>query len=447
MTSMAERLLNTAYVIPACLWERRVPFFPAILIDGMQTARLKRIVRHAWKHAPFYRQAMQARGLNPTDFRTAKDLEKLPLISKAEMKEDSSIFNSCRVDTEQDFSLRTGNYKHIFWSRKAALQWFARISRTRQVMNNLMNQDSGFVELSVNSEDGCNPNLNRYWNEMLLFRGRAAARRRIDINEPYEKVVQEINSVKPDILYCFGSYSENLIKFVVNRDLRMHSPKIWVYGSDMMGAGTRKLIEERLGCPVYAAYNMNETGPLSFECERRNGYHINTDVFVVRVIDEDGNTLPNGETGEIVISNLVNTSTILLNYRTGDRGRIDPEPCPCGRRLPVLKDLMGRVSDKIYFKGGINISFGQLDAQVGQLLSDRVSLYQIIQDHPGHVRWNLVPLTNCNKGAVENEMRDLMKIVLPQKSKVEFSWVENVELTPTMKRKFVLHRFETGNRG
>jgi len=443
MAGLTRKMLNTAYVVPACFLEKKIPYTSPVLVRALQRGRMKAIIRHAWKNVPFYRRAMEDRGLRPADFRSVEDLDKLPLISKAEMREDPSIFHSIRVDCQQDFLIRAGSYKRIFWSRKAALQWFARISRSRQVLNNLMDQDSGYVEFSVNSEAGCNPNLNRYWRELLLFRGRAAARRRVDINESYTTVVNEINRLKPDIVYCFGSYSENLIKFVINRDIKLHSPRIWVYGSDMMGAGTRELIEKRLGCMVYSTYNMNEMGAMSFECERRDGYHINADACFLRIVDEEGNTLPDGETGEVVISNLVNTSTVLLNYRTGDKGRIDPYPCKCGRSLPLLRDLMGRISDRVYFRNGITVSFGQLDAQVGLLLNNRVSLYQIVQDRPGHVRWNLVPLSSCEKGEVERDMTGLMSKALPQESEVEFRWSDRVELTPTMKRKFVLHRFDT----
>ncbi len=113
----------------------------------------------------------------------------------------------------------------------------------------------------------------------------------------------------------------------------------------------------------------------------------------------------------------------------------------CGRNLPVLKEFLGRDSDTVYCEGGINISFGQLDSQVGYLTDD-VALYQIIQDRPGHICWNLVPLPGCDRAIVEDSLAELMKKALPSPGKVEVRWVEKIEFTPGQKRKFVIHRFK-----
>ncbi|MFH1966120.1 MAG: hypothetical protein ABIJ42_11380 [Acidobacteriota bacterium] len=197
------------------------------------------------------------------------------------------------------------------------------------------------------------------------------------------------------------------MKFIHHHNLPFYAPEIWVYGSDMMSYVTRKFIEKRFGCLVYSAYNMNEMGAMAFECEVRDGYHLNTDACFVRIADEDGETVPEGETGEVIISNLVNTSTVILNYRTGDRGRLSREKCPCGRTLPLLKELLGRISDTVYCADGISMPFGVLDSQVSGIL-DEVASYQIVQDRPGHISWHLVPLPGCDQEDVRMELLQLM---------------------------------------
>ena len=291
------------------------------------------------------------------------------------------------------------------------------------------------------SSSSFNAQMNSYWKKNLFFRGRASERYCLDVGLPYEKIAEEVNRIRPDILYCFGSYSEHLVKYIENRKLPFNPPKIWFYGSDMMSWGTREFIEARFGSLVYSAYNMNEMGAMSFECERRDGYHLNIDACFIRIADEEGNTLPTGEQGEVIVSNLVNTATILLNYRTGDRGRLTAEPCSCGRTLPLLRDFSGRVTDTIHLAENISISFRQLDARAGKLMND-VALYQIVQDRPGHVCWSLVPLPGCRKDDVEGGLRQLMREAAPLADTVEIKWVPQVELTPGQKRKFVVHRFQ-----
>jgi len=383
---------------------------------------------------------MEERGITPKDIREPEDLEVLPLINNKDMRADPSIFNSRKLNPDTDMVIRTGSYKVIFWSRRAALQWFARISRTRDVINNLLDKNSGYVEVYINSPVNCNLHMNQYWQSQLLFMGRGKAKIRLDANDLYEKTVSRINRIRPDIVYCFGSFSDQLFKYIDDRHLELASPGIWISGSDMMGAGTREHIEAKLGCPVYSAYNMNEMGAMSFECERRDGFHLNIDACHVRIADEKGNTVRDGESGEVIISNLVNRATVLLNYRTGDRGKMAVEPCGCGRNLPLLKNLYGRISDLLRCGNGIDISFGQVEAQLGDIMSN-VRIYQVVQERPGHMRWLMVPLSNCDRDHVEAGIRTLMEEIIPGRFEMEVCWVKSVEFTPGGKRKFVAHRF------
>jgi phenylacetate-CoA ligase len=440
MVTLISKTLNTAYVIPACIWEKRAPYASPVLLGALRQFRFRAIVRHAWRHVPFYRQAMEERGLKPADLREPEDLEQLPLISNEDLRKNPSSFHSVSRNSRTDMLIRAGNYKNIYWSRRAALQWFARISRSRDVLNNLLGRKSGYTEVYINSPVSSNSEMNRYWSGNLLFKGRASGMFRLDINDSYEKIVDEVNRIRPDILYCFGSYAEHLVKFIHNRGLVFCAPAIWVYGSDMMSSGIREFIEEKFGCLVYSAYNMNEMGAMSFECENRDGYHLNTDACYVRIADEDGSTVQEGDPGEVVISNLVNTSTVILNYRTGDRGNMVGAPCTCGRSLPLLKNLYGRISDTIYCADGMNISFGQLDAQVGALMSD-VALYQVVQDRPGHICWHLVPLPQCDRDSVERLLEKLMEKTVLFPNDIEIRWVDKIEMTQGQKRKFVIHRF------
>ena len=441
MTAWIRRALNTAWVIPACVWEKRAPYVSPALLGAMQQGRFRSMVRHAWKHVPFYREAMLERGLSPRDFNTPGDLELLPLINNRKFRENSSIFNAETADVRNDFVMMAGNYKRICWSRRAALQWFTRISRSREVLNNLLGRHSGYVEAYVLPVEDCNVTLNKYWKENLLFRGRTDHRYRININDPHDKTIRRLNEIRPDIVYCYGSHTEQIFKYIENSGIQFTPPRIWVYGSDMMSPGTREHIEETYGCLVYSTYSMNEMGAFSFECEKRNGFHLNTDSCFVRIIDEDGKTVPDGVPGEVVISNLVNKATVLLNYRTGDQGIISSSPCGCGRTLPLLKEMRGRIYDTIYCKDGRTVSYVLLAAAAGSPLGG-VCDFQVIQDEPGHICWTLIPFENSPQDEIAAALIEATRKVFPLPEKVEIKWVDRIEFTPGHKKKFVIHRFE-----
>ena len=398
------------------------------------------MIRHAWKHVPFYRTAMRERGLTPADFRKPEDLQRLPLISNEDLRRDPSIFNSDRIDTGGDMLMRAGNYKKIYWSRRAALQWFARISRNRAVINNLLGSSSGYVAAYVKPREDCNHTMNKFWEENLLFRSRAAGVHRFNINDPYVETLRNLNEVRPDIVYCYGSHSEQFFRYIHKNRLELHAPKVWIYGSDMMSPGMRDFIEEEYGCLVYSTYNMNEMGAFSFECEKRNGFHLNIDACYSRIVDEKGESVPDGTAGEVIISNLVNRATVILNYRTGDRAMMSSEPCSCGRTLPLLRELQGRICDTIYGADGLEVSYSVLAAPSGELLA-KVRKFQILQERRGHVCWTLVPYPDTNLGEIASGLKSLTERILPHSYDIEVRWVEDIEVTPGQKRKFVVHRF------
>jgi len=434
-----NRAVNTSYVIPACLWERRMPWASPGLLDFLQQARLRRIIRHAWKNVPFYRSAMEQRGLGPSDFRTAEDLSLLPLVSNQQFRREASSFNPERLDTGDDLLLPAGNYKRIYWSRRAALQWFARASRMRAVLNNLLGRQSGYVELHIQPREDANPVLNRYWRDNLFFRGRAGKRLRLDINEPYSKTLAAINEIRPDLVLSYGSYTELFFRHIEKNNLELKPPRIWFYGGDMMSSGAREMIEKRYGCLVYSTYGMNEMGGLGFECEQRRGFHLNTDSCHVRIIDGYGNTVPDGISGEVVISNLVNPATVILNYRTGDRGRVSPSQCACGRTLPLLEQLEGRICDTIYFSGGRDISYGILAVPAGKILRN-VEAFQVVQEKRGHLCWKLVPFADTHKESITSDLLEVTRRIIPPPDEIEVEWVSTIEKTPRGKRRFVVHR-------
>ncbi len=399
------------------------------------------MVNHAWVHVPFYRNAMVQAGIKPVDIRSGEDLRLFPLVCNDDIRKDPTLFNSDTTDYKSDLLLRSGNYKNVYWSRRAALQWFNRMTRFRTVINKVLNQPSGYVEAYLHPETSCNQKLNAYWRRHLIFTGRAGGRVHLDISEPYEETCRKINELRPDIVYCYGSQTEQFLKYVHNQGLEFHAPRVWIYGSDYMSPDTKSFIEETYSCLVFSAYSLTEMGAFGFQCEKREGFHLNIDSCYTRIVDQLGNTVPDGEAGEVVISNLQNRSTVILNYRTGDQARFSTKQCSCGRTLPLLKELYGRVSDTLYCAGGRNISFGVVDSILGSWM-DLVRSYQIIQENPGHLCWHLVALPGADREEISRQLDKATRTLVPYPNQVEIKWVDSIEMTPGNKRKFVIHRFK-----
>ena len=117
--------------------------------------------------------------------------------------------------------------------------------------------------------------------------------------------------------------------------------------ADHIPAAIVDAVESALNCKVYCHYGMTEMGwGGGVECEARSGYHLReADLFVEIVDPETGRPLPDGESGEIVVTTLTRVGMPLIRYRTGDISRFHTSPCPCGTVLKRLDRISGRLSD------------------------------------------------------------------------------------------------------
>jgi len=111
-------------------------------------------------------------------------------------------------------------------------------------------------------------------------------------------------------------------------------------------------VERILGAPVYETYRAAELSLIAGQCQLRS-LHIMADHKVLEVVDEQGRRVPDGESGEIVVTDLLNHAQPLIRYRLGDVGVMSTERCACGRPFPVLKTLLGRSNDVLRTPAGL----------------------------------------------------------------------------------------------
>ena len=170
--------------------------------------------------------------------------------------------------------------------------------------------------------------------------------------DTFDENVARMNRAQPDVLFGYGSYLGALFRYASERHLQTHRPRAVLYGGDRMADADRALLETGLGVPVLSSYQAAEALRIAFQCERRQGFHLNLDLMGIRIVDETGARVKPGGTGEILISNLTNRATVLLNYRQGDVVTLSEHACPCGRTLPTIERIEGRSDDLILLADG-----------------------------------------------------------------------------------------------
>ena len=263
-------------------------------------------------------------------------------------------------------------------------------------------------------------------------------RRRFDPSLPFEEILAGVNEFKPSVLRGIGSHLGAFLRWVVETGRRIEKPKAVTYGADAMPKGDRRLIEDELRIPVVSTYQAVEALRIGFQCEAREGFHISTDQVAVRVVDSAGADVQPGERGELILTNLTNRAMVVMNYRLGDLVTAAAGPCPCGRTLPLIRDIDGRLDDLIERRGGTRVPglsiLPRLQAVEG------VRQVQVVQEGLEQFRLRVVWARGCEQQPVELAQR--LAAVLGEQIRVAVEPVETLEQEPSGKVKSVVSKLE-----
>ncbi|MDD5647237.1 MAG: hypothetical protein PHW86_08700 [Candidatus Bipolaricaulis sp.] len=428
----AKRIVDTAKTAWRGLGERHVPYWSWDRLRRLQNERLHAILGHAYNTVPFYRKAMDERGLRPRDIRTAEDLTRLPLIDGRMLQRSPGLFaSSAYGEGSAQPLLSTGTAgtgrRRILWSNEALLAELAAGERDRAVLYGILGKRWGLRRLSLHPEASTTRATLRYqWGRVHVPRF-VAETRYVPPDSSYEVVVEEIERFRPDVVYSYGSILEYFCRFVVDRGIEFHAPRAWVYGADGLSDEGRALVRERFGCAVLSTYQSVECGRIGFQCEEEKGFHLNVDRCVVRIVDAEGRDVAPGESGEVVVSNLVNHATVLVNYRQSDRAAFAPGRCACGRTLPLLERLEGRMSDVLHLADGREVLDHVLIHACKKVLANTLQ-FQIVEEQPGTFRWRVVPASGTDGESLVAALHAHAAAVLSSGDVLTIELTERIEI-------------------
>jgi phenylacetate-CoA ligase len=423
--------------------QRRSPFFSKRVLLAMQSRRVGNIVRHAYQTVPFYRQAMEERRLRPEDIRSASELRQLPLIDKRVVQDNAAQFQSRLADPAAGLVLRSSKGASTNWTSKAIWRGLAIAERERAVWLPLAGRRLGCKQLHLLAPGSSTMSVRSFWDQQAATPRWISQKHYADPFLPYEEIVRILDDLKPDVVFSYGSYIEHFFRFLIDAGASPCLPRVWYYGADTLSRQWRGVVEHRFGVKVYSSYATTETGRIGFDCERWNGFHLNTDFVALRLVDESGSDVPAGQVGEVVVSNLHNTATVLLNYRLGDLGEMSGESCSCGRNLPVLRELHGRVSQSIQLADGRSVTSGVFIGNFRNQLS-AVRKAQALSAGPGRICWRIVPGRSDDLAVLEREVLARCREVFGSALQATVEFVDDIPTAPGGKYEAVLHDTSRG---
>lgn len=170
--------------------------------------------------------------------------------------------------------------------------------------------------------------------------------------KPIEELCDELNKFQPHILQA---YSTAIIQLAYEQlsgrlKLRFDNPRsIIVSVSEPLSKKTRELSKEAFGIDIIDTYGACESIIMGRECEMHRGMHINSDLVILEVVDENYQPVPPGTTGnKILVTNLYTYAQPIIRYELQDRVCMEPESCTCGSTLPLIRSVEGRTDEIVW---------------------------------------------------------------------------------------------------
>lgn len=330
-------------------WNEEIETTPLEKQRKVQQKRLQEVVDWAYRRTKYYRRLFDHAGIKPEDISTPEDLPKLPFTTDIEVAREVPLKDRLAVNEEEiimyhSTSGTVGSVVPIPFTKKDAEAFFRegeararwtmgiRPSDVVQVLTRFDCCVLGYKELGASF--------------ILLSAGRYNTDHQIRLTK--EAGVTVIEHM-PSLLLRYLERMDQMGIDIKSTRLRMASGV-----GEGWAQSYKKKVEGKYGIPFMTLYGAVETAPFfAAECQVREGMHLNSDLGILEVTDPDtGQSLSEGEEGELVITLLQREAMPLIRYRVGDVGAILPyKPCLCGRTMPKMSYVKGRVS-QIMMIGG-----------------------------------------------------------------------------------------------
>lgn len=346
------------------LWrqfERQQWLSPARLQE-LQNRRLRSMLHWAYNQVPYYHQLFRALNLHPSAVRTARDLAKLPVLTKQDVRRNAQDLRAKGV--RMRLAATTGStgiplvIGHDAESSAAGKAVMLRALRAHGV-----HFTDNFVRIT-----------HRHHRQALHERLGVLPICSLSVYDSPARLARAARALKLDVLHTYPS----VLQAMIASGERLPAVRRVFSTTEVLTERAREQIQQAFNAPVADLHGAVEFPSLLWECPSGAGYHVDADYAVIE----------HGENNELIITGLFNRGMPLVRYALGDLAEPSDEQCSCGRGLPLVKRIEGRSDDALVMPDGELVSprrVNVLDGIAG------VEQYRIVQQQKDRIVAEVVP--------------------------------------------------------
>lgn len=356
-------------------------------IRRYQDKSFRKIVRYAYT-VPLYHNKYKEHGIHPNDIRGIKDIQKLPLIAKEDLRNNFpnnitpkgfNINNSYLVGTSGSTGKPVKMYydlihtvKHVECFIRALKAIGENWQKTKIVQ--IIDLAPGAPDVIL-FQEGIRSFINKFIS--------TDNQKNFPVSEDPEILLKKLDKIQPEIISSDPTILRNLATLKINGHGKNVNPKFLTSSGANLDEYSKKYIEKAFNSRVLNYYATTEAGLISFEC-LEGSYHINSDFVFLEVLDEKNKPVGSEEPGRAVISKLYGGGTPIIRY-TGldDIVVLTDKKCSCSINSPIITEIQGRSMDMITLPDGKTIAPFSLTTIPAKIMKEnnthKIKQFQIIQ--------------------------------------------------------------------
>lgn len=323
-------------------------------IKKFQEEKLQKLLQYLESNSTFYQKLFKENNIHITDIQTLEDLQKIPTTSKNDIQENNDDFFCIPQNKIVDYSTTSGTLGDpvTFGLSDADLE---RLAYNEAISFACAGIQKGDVVQMITTID------KRFMAGLAYFLGlrkMGASVVRMGPGIP-ELQWDSIFRYQPKYLITVPSFLLKMIDYAEKHGIDYKNSS--VYGAVCIGESIKnqdftdnilsQKIKEKWNIQLYSTYASTEMSTAFTECEHQIGGHQHPELIITEILDDEGNAVKDGGSGELTITTLGVEALPLLRFKTGDLVKAHYEPCQCGRKTMRLGPVVGRKQQMIKYKG------------------------------------------------------------------------------------------------
>jgi phenylacetate-CoA ligase len=404
-------------------------------LDKLNFEKRKNIVNFAYLNVPFYRDFYNSKGFDPKKLVNEEDWALVPVLTKQDIRENFDSLIATNAYKKRYVLSSTGgtsgeplkvlhdkgNFLDVYGWR--VFDWWdislgtniafvfrlVRGTRIKKIINSILWYPTNrvFLDASNVSEQ-----------DIQIF-------------------IKTIKRNKTKVIQGYTGAVNEVANYIINNNIKINGIEaIWTTSSPMTHS-IRKNIEKAFDSKVYDQYGSGEVYWIATECSVHKGLHVHSDVRQIDIVDDNYETLPDGEVGNILVSDLDNYIFPIIRYKNGDLSSFSTYPCDCERPYKLLEKIYGRVSDLIKLPNGSFIS-GDYFTTIFDDFTEDVNAFQVHQSMNGDIDIRITYKLSCKeKFEIEDFISNNVKNKVKNLVNVKIIEVDNLNNNILGKNRFV----------